>query len=73
MFNRNLGEFLYMNNEFQKEEIAAALIRAYTRGEDIEQASVQHRAAASVNCNLDDFSNKDLEDIKRLVLKKILH
>lgn len=71
MFNRDLGEFIYMQNEYKKEAVAEAMIRAYSRGENIELMSVQHRAAASVNCDLDDFSDKDLEDIKKMVLKRI--
>ena len=68
---RDLGEFIYMQNEYNKEVVAEALIRAYSRGENIESVSVQHRAAASVNCDLDDFSDKDLEDIKKMVLRGI--
>lgn len=68
---RDLGEFIYMQNEFNKEAIAEALIRAYSRGENIDLLSVQHRAAASVNCDLNDFSDKDLDDIKKMVLRGI--
>ncbi len=68
---RDLGEFIYIQNEFNKEAVAAALIRAYSQGENIDLMSVQHRAAASANCDLDDFSDKDLEDIKKMVLKRI--
>ena len=70
MFN-NLGEFIYMKTEFDKEKVADALVSAYSRGENIELSSVQHRAAASVGVNFDDFSDKDLDDIKKLVLKRI--